>query len=145
VAGFPDTVYGQHTTQTRLQSDTADNVLWERYASRPAAGTGTSLAAALARVEFAELATAQPLRAVVQQVQAASLASGPGARVLVLAGRSRRLAVESHARELKELAGAHAVGPEVRKTLGDVASALVGAGAGAGVLVVQAAGAGAAR
>ncbi|EED80200.1 predicted protein [Postia placenta Mad-698-R] len=30
---FPDTVYGAPTTQTRLQSETADNVAWSRYSS----------------------------------------------------------------------------------------------------------------
>ncbi|KAJ7086474.1 hypothetical protein B0H15DRAFT_351264 [Mycena belliarum] len=28
----PDTVYGAHSTQTRLVSDTADNLLWDRFA-----------------------------------------------------------------------------------------------------------------
>ena len=38
MTAFPDTVYGPPTSQTRLQSETADSVAWERYAS-PAART----------------------------------------------------------------------------------------------------------
>jgi hypothetical protein len=72
---------------------------------------------------------------------------GKEGRLLIMAGRSRRLAVEDHRIELKELleeygsgAGPHGgVGSEVRKTLGDVASVFVLAGCGSGVVVVQAA------
>lgn len=61
-------------------------------------------------------------------------------RLLVVAGRSRRLAVEDHHRELKSITEEHSnVGPEVRKTVGDVATALVVSGCKAGIVVLQAA------
>jgi hypothetical protein len=48
--------------------------------------------------------------------------------------------VENHAGELKDLIADYgSVGTEVRKTMGDVASAFVVAGAGSGLVVVQAA------
>ncbi|EIN12520.1 hypothetical protein PUNSTDRAFT_118323 [Punctularia strigosozonata HHB-11173 SS5] len=147
MTGFPDTVYGQHNTQTRMQSETADNVLWSKYAehvsveSADPSGTGTSLSAALARVEFVDLASPRPLHAVVQQVAALLPVSvDERARLLVLAGRSRRLAVENHAEELKAMVEEHGgVNAEVRKTVGDVATAFVLSGLNAGLVVVQAA------
>jgi len=56
-----------------------------------------------------------------------------------LAGRSRRLAVENHRDELKQLVEEHgSVGNEVKKTIGDVATALVVSGCKAGLVVIQA-------
>lgn len=61
-------------------------------------------------------------------------------RLLVVTGRSRRLAVENHSTELKELMAEYGgVGSEVKKTIGDVATAFVVAGCGTGVVVLQAA------
>ncbi|KAF8233442.1 hypothetical protein L208DRAFT_1451912 [Tricholoma matsutake] len=142
--GFPDTVYGQPNTQTRMQSETADNITWARYAGLRKDSSSVS-SAALGRIEFRELATPVPLHAAIQEANL--VAESPGGRLLILAGRSRRLAVESHRVELKELLeeygssgmGAMRVGSEVRKTLGDVASAFVVAGVGSGVVLVQAA------
>ena len=55
--------------------------------------------------------------------------TGRGTSTLVVLGRSRRMAVEDHHKELKKLVETHgSVGGEVRKTIGDVASALVIAG-----------------
>ncbi|KAJ7043715.1 Sodium/hydrogen exchanger family-domain-containing protein [Mycena alexandri] len=140
-AGFPDTVYGPFTTETLMQSETADNVAWAKYATSGSDGASTS--SALSRVEFRELATPVPLHAAVHEVklhQDTLRGQSRPARVLVVVGRSRRLAVENHAGELKELIGEYgSVGPEVRKTMGDVASAFVVAGAGSGLVVVQAA------
>jgi hypothetical protein len=110
---------------------------------------------ALSRIEFRELATPIPLHAAIQEANllAEFHISGndgsKGGRLLVVTGRSRRLAVESHRDEMKELmeeyssnsgSGSYGrVGSEVRKTLGDVASAFVLAGVGSGVVVMQAA------
>jgi hypothetical protein len=64
-------------------------------------------------------------------------------KLIVVTGRSRRLAVENHRRELKELMKEHEyVGEEVRRTIGDVGTAFVVAGVGSGVVVLQAAGVG---
>ena len=52
----------------------------------------------------------------------------------------RRLAVQDHQRELKDVMDEYdQLGPEVRKALGDVASAFVAAGVGSGIVVLQAA------
>ncbi|KAJ7782014.1 Sodium/hydrogen exchanger family-domain-containing protein [Mycena maculata] len=146
VAGFPDTVYGHATTETRMQSETADNVAWAKYATAVSGdGASTSSAAAPpAGIEFRQLATPIPLHAVINEVnlynETATSRQGRPPRVLLVVGRSRRLAVENHAGELKELIDEYgSVGTEVRKTMGDVASAFVVAGAGSGLVVVQAA------
>ncbi|KAI0033119.1 Sodium/hydrogen exchanger family-domain-containing protein [Vararia minispora EC-137] len=124
--GFPDTVYGHQNTQTRLLSETADAVAWTRHASSPPP-----------RAAFSELATPSPLRAAVGR--AAALAAEGGARLLVVTGRARRLAPEDHSAELKEMeVGRERVGSEVRKTVGDVATAFVLEGVQAGLLVMQA-------
>ncbi|KAA1469607.1 hypothetical protein DENSPDRAFT_928250 [Dentipellis sp. KUC8613] len=141
VTGFPDTVYGNETTQTRLQSETADHVAWARYASpnaRELADSATS--AALARIEFQELSTPVPLHAILHQAGGLQdAAAGNLSRVLIVLGRSRRLAVESHHAELKDLMEEHgSVGSEVKKTVGDVATAFVLAGCGTGLVVMQA-------
>jgi hypothetical protein len=59
--------------------------------------------------------------------------------LLVVTGRSRRLAVEDHHRELKQLMEQCSVGSEVTKTIGEVATAFVVSGCKAGVVVMQAA------
>jgi len=141
-AGFPDTVYGHATTETRMQSETADNVAWAKYAS-PAADGASMSSSASSRIEFHERATPIPLHAAINEVkmyQETVATSARPPRVLVVVGRSRRLAVENHAEELKELIDEYgSVGSEVRKTMGDVASSFVVASAGSGLVVVQAA------
>ncbi|KAI0040269.1 hypothetical protein FA95DRAFT_1527812 [Auriscalpium vulgare] len=138
VTGFPDTVYGHANTQTRLQSETADSILWAKYASPTSdASSDPALAPALARIDFQELATPVPLHAAVQQARGVA---AERSRVLVVMGRSRRLAVESHHQELKELTNEHGgVGSEVKKTVGDVATAFILSGVNAGLVVMQAA------
>jgi len=134
-------VYGHATTQTRLQSETADNVTWSRYASHSTEEPASLLTDALSRIKFLEVATPVPLHAVMQN--ASSLLESlteRHSRLLIVAGRSRRLAVANHQQELKEFMEEHgSVGSEVRKTVGDVATAFVVAGCKAGVVVIQAA------
>lgn len=134
---FPDTVYGHATTQTRLQSETADNIVWARY-TRP---TDPALTAALARMEFVEEAASAPLHAVIERARKMSdTAVEERSRLLVLAGRSRRLAVENHHAELKTITEEYGgVGGEVKRTVGDVTTALVVSGCQANVIVFQAA------
>ncbi|KAH9065205.1 Sodium/hydrogen exchanger family-domain-containing protein [Lactarius vividus] len=131
--GFPDTMYGNATTHTRMQSETADGVTWARYA--PPAATTTSdraLADALSRVTFEELASPTPLHAALRR-------AGTLERAIVVVGRSRRLAVEDHHVELRILEEEHgAVRADVRKTVGDVGTAFVMAGVNAALLVMQA-------
>jgi len=133
-AGFPDTMYGNATTQTRLQSETADSIAWARYAAPPSAAEDSHpFGDALSRATFEELASPAPLHAALNR---ARVLQRP---VVVVVGRSRRLAVESHHAELRALEVEHgAVRAEVGKTVGDVGKAFVMAGIDANLLVMQA-------
>ncbi|CAK5283117.1 unnamed protein product [Mycena citricolor] len=129
MTGFPDTVYGHVSDETRMQSQTADSVAWEKYATDET----------ISRIDFREITTPIPLHAAIHESRMYH-ESHPSSRLLIVLGRSRRLAVENHAGELKELTDEYgAVGSEVRKTMGDVATAFVAAGTGSGLLVMQAA------
>jgi hypothetical protein len=120
-----------------MNSQTADHVLWSRSTSSET-GIGP-------RITFAQIQSPRPLRAaleylsdeVIQRQLSASL--NPGAKVsnaqqqapskglIVALGRARRMAVESHEAELREIAStsrAQSTG-ELRKTVGDVASAFI--------------------
>jgi len=131
-SGFPDTMYGNMTTQTRLQSQTADGITWARYAapSTPVPGD----AEALSRVTFEEFSSPDPLHAALHRVRLMQ-------RPVVVLGRSRRLAVDGHHAELRALEVEHggvAVHADLRKTVGDVGTAFVMAGIDANLLVMQA-------
>lgn len=123
---FPDTVYGYQSTQTRLASDTADDLIWGRYSSR---------VGAIGRIQFSEKQTDKPLHYI--QTFASEFGSG---RLLVVLGRSRRLATDSHSAELKKLLSDNhtSIGGEAAKTLGEVGTAVMSGGVGEGILVVQA-------
>jgi len=115
-------------------------------------------------MSFKEIATTKPLRAALNEAYAlqrrpdsrklqrhhtedtsASTVAGIG---VVVIGRSRRLAVESHHTELNELmqedfgggweAIEGGVMKDIRKTVGDVGSVFVGRSAGVGVWILQA-------
>src|ERR1700761_1387104 len=136
MSGFPDTVYGAPTTATRLQSDTADQLAWDQF-SRLCASDSSS------RVRFSTQTTPSPLHTLLQRL---STPTALGGRRLVLLGRSRRLSPESHHAELKELlledgGGSGRKGTlahEVRKTVGDVATAVMISGVTTDLVVVQA-------
>ncbi|KAH9477822.1 K(+)/H(+) antiporter 1 [Psilocybe cubensis] len=139
-----DTVYGQPNTETRLSSDTADNLLWGYY-TNPNKTHSPDVAAALSRITFRSESSPTPLRRVIQLVKEESAACTSELMdpksLIVLAGRSRRLAVESLSSELAALvleSGASAVSSSVPKTLGDVSAALVMTGVTASILVMQA-------
>jgi len=155
--GFQDTMYGNVTTHTRLQSETADEITWARYYAAHAAthsssssidgdsdGVGTggangTNALALSRATFEELASPEPLHAALHRVRMLALTQRP----IIVVGRSRRLAVVDHHAELRVLEGEHehgAVRGDVGKTVGDVGMAFVMAGIDANLLVMQAAG-----
>ena len=127
-------MYGNATTQTRLQSQTADSITWARYASTsttPSPENGE----ALSRVTFEELASSDPLQAALHRVR---MLPRP---VVVVVGRSRRLAVEDYHAELRALEAEHGAAPvhsDVHKTIGDVGTAFVMTGIGANLLVMQA-------
>jgi hypothetical protein len=132
MTGFPDTMYGKATTETKLQSETADGITWAKYAA-PGATNDSALGGALSRVTFEELASPTPLHAALHRAR--TLQQSP----IVVVGRSRRLALENHHAELRTLEGDHvAVRADVRKTVGDVGTAFVSAGFDANLLVMQA-------
>ena len=142
ITSVMDTVYPQHNTHTRLQSEAADDVTWGLYAGgREADGVSEVTKEALTRVEFLEMRTTRPLHAVVGRVgEIVDGMSERKTRVLVMVGRSRRLAVEDHTAELREMfQNRKSIGGEVRRTIGDVGTALVVSGVKAGVVVLQAA------
>ena len=97
--------------------------------------------AALSRIEWDEMSTAVPLRAIIEHTKTLEAATGERrSRLMAVVGRSRRLAVENHAMELKELMDMHgSVASEVRKTVGDVAAAFIATGGKASIVVLQAA------
>jgi hypothetical protein len=64
-----------------------------------------------------------------------------GRTLVIVIGRSRRLATESHQAELRQIVserGLIASSDSVPRTLGDVGAALVASGVGASILVMQA-------
>ncbi|KIJ07232.1 hypothetical protein PAXINDRAFT_19572 [Paxillus involutus ATCC 200175] len=138
--GHPDIVYGQHTTQTRQQSETADNAIWSKYASTTFKTKDSSalLRSALSRVRFSDISSPAPMHAA---IQCASGIRKMHKRLVVVAGRSRQFATENHNAELKQFFEVHrSVDHEVmRKTIGDVATAMVVAGSASAVVVLQAA------
>ena len=113
------------STQTRLQSETADRIMWFKYALlSPGADIPNSLRAALSRIEFSDFSTPTPLHAAIQR---ASAIRAVHKRLLIVSGRSRRLAIESGHRELKEIFEEYrTTSPElVTRMIGDVASSMV--------------------
>ncbi|TRM67508.1 Sodium/hydrogen exchanger family-domain-containing protein, partial [Schizophyllum amplum] len=137
-----DTVYGLANTETRLRSDTADHLLWETYAGGSTTKHTPDVAAALARITFDSQTLARPLHSVLDLAASQGKAGlGEGKAVIVVAGRSRRMAVDSHQAELQELVAEKGSGiaSSVPKTLGEVGAALVAAGTGANLLILQAA------
>ncbi|KAL1660484.1 Sodium/hydrogen exchanger family-domain-containing protein [Schizophyllum commune] len=140
-----DTVYVQPNTETRLHSETADNILWEKYAGGGTTKHAHDVATALARITFKTETDARPLHKVVELVsnEASKVKSGSGNEkaVIVVVGRSRRMAVDTHKAELQELVAERGSGmaSSVPKTIGEVGAALVAASTGANLLVLQAA------
>jgi len=134
-AAAADTVYGQSNTQIRLESDTADNLTWEQF-TKP---TTTN-----SRITFHTETTLTPLARAIELIKGeASLrsSSSNNKTMIVLAGRSRRMAVESLHSELGGLINdsGSPISASVPKTLGDMGAALVLTNVDASLLVLQAA------
>ncbi|WAQ83668.1 hypothetical protein PtA15_4A116 [Puccinia triticina] len=136
-----DTLYGPTTPAGNLQSETADNLLW---------ATAEEMAGRSGKLAVETVETSLPLQTIIARANAT--AHGP--ELMVVTGRSRQ-GGESHASELsqylKERAGdklgepsdlAHRLGivasSDVRKSLGDVSSALVASQMEGRILVIQA-------
>jgi len=136
-----DTLYGPTTPAANLESETADNLLW---------ATATELGTRNQRLKLSTVETSLPLQTIIGRAQT----SEHGPSLMVVTGRSRQ-GGESHAGELsqylKERAGnqlaepahlAHRLGivasSDVRKSLGDVSSALIASNLQATILIIQA-------
>ncbi|KAJ6570990.1 Sodium/hydrogen exchanger family-domain-containing protein [Mycena vulgaris] len=134
-----DTVYTEQSTQTRLMSETADNLLWNRLTG-PSSAHNVNRISALSRISFTKEESAQPLHKIVELVELESAKLSHGTNLLVMVGRSRRMAVESHAAEFQKLIrskGASIVSA-IHRAVGDVGAALLTSGTGASLLVLQA-------
>ncbi|KAI9568525.1 Sodium/hydrogen exchanger family-domain-containing protein [Boletus coccyginus] len=137
----PDTVYGRPTTEMRLQCKTADELAWSKYVAPTDAtnANNRALRYALARIHFSDAHTPVPVQASLRHARALRETSP---RVLIVAGRSRRLAKESHHGEMKLVSETYRPGVRLegmRKTIGDVGTAMVVGGSASAVVVVQAA------
>lgn len=120
-----------------MQSDTADNFLWDRVTSTNSSFSAEDRAA-MSRISFRSESVVRPLHRMLELAN--SEASRTSKPLLVVAGRSRRMAVESHKRELQQFVterGA-SLASEVSNTLGDVASVFVVVGGNASLVVMQA-------
>jgi hypothetical protein len=109
---------------------------WEKYTSE------TSPDLAPSNIELTKLRSPLPLEAfnnIARTVYSQTVENG-SSRMLIVVGRSRRLAVESHHSELAAMVkgGGHHLSGEFRKTVGDVASAIVIGGVRADMFILQA-------
>ena len=136
VAAAADTIYGQSNTQVRLESDTADNLTWEQF---------TKPTTINSRITSHIETTSKPLGRAIELIKAEatlrSSSSNNNKTMIVLAGRSRRMAVESLHSELCGLVNdsGSSISAPVPKTLGDMGAALVLTNVNASLLVLQAA------
>jgi hypothetical protein len=140
--GFPDTVYGPATTEHRLASETADNLAWGRFANPSGQDLNPAMHEALTRVNFSDISSATPLHAVLNLVAEESKKTMNTWRsLLVVIGRARRMAVENHHVELRQIVTEHSApsNPEISRTMGDVAGALFITGSTTNMIVMQAA------
>jgi hypothetical protein len=147
--GRHDTIYPGADTQHKLDSDTADNLALARY-FRAAMMEETEEAHAVPahvsnRVSYEAVDTRTPL---VDSLTALAALRARHHSVLVITGRSRRFA-PTHKSELAQYLKEKAVGgsgvsslgiagsSDVRKTLGDIGSALVVSGDADSILIIQ--------
>jgi len=138
VTAAADTIYGQSNTQVRLESDTADNLTWEQFTKPPRTNS---------RITFHTETTSKPLTKAIELIKSEatlrSSTTSSNKTMIVLAGRSRRMAVESLHNELcgliNDSAGSPSISAPVPKTLGDMGAALVLTNVNASLLVLQAA------
>lgn len=92
------------------------------------------------RITFRELNVTRPLKTTLDLVASETRETAETWKnLIVVVGRSRRMASETHHVELKLIQVEHTSIPgDVRRTFGDVASALVSGGLSTGLLVLQA-------
>lgn len=123
-------MYAADSTQTRLESDTADDLLWGQYVS------STEEAGAAARMSLKELYAERPLHEVLQAAREVAQAD---VQLLVVAGRSRRTSQGLQNAEVRELCTERGVSfnIELSKTMGDAAAAFVVDNVRGNLLVMQ--------
>lgn len=113
--------------------------MWDRYMTSSSSHS-PAIAAALSRIQFSHKSSSKPLQTILDMA-ASEVQQASGRMLVVVVGRSRRLAAESHQVELRQIVGERgsAGGSDsVSRTLGDVGAALVAAGTNASLLVLQA-------
>jgi len=143
-----DTVYAHHSEGAQLQSETADNLAIAHFFGSDTTSLSSSLLSALKRTTFTESRTSAPLRTALKLASQAAAASDTP--LLVITGRGRRQAM-SHREELEQYLKEHvassgsgisslglAGSSEVRKSLGEAASALLVSAVSGSLVVVQA-------
>src|SRR6266550_3786415 len=130
-----DTHYGEVTPQHRMVSDTADNLLWDKYVHRD--GLNAFEHESLSRIDFVTKGTPGLLHTIAEE---ANNLLKQDKELIVVLGRLRRMATESHAVELRQIMTEHgsSIGTSVAKTLGDVGASLVVMNLNASLLVMQA-------
>ena len=98
-----------------------------------------SIASALSRIRFDAASSSQPLHTIVELVKAEMSRSTSPKDMIVVTGRSRRMAVENHHLELQQLIAESGspIGSSVSKTLGDVGAALAATNTHVSLLVLQ--------
>jgi hypothetical protein len=113
--------------------------MWDRYTTSSISHSPV-IAAALSRIQFSHQSSSKPLHTILDMA-AGEVQQASGRTLVVVVGRSRRLAAESHQVELRQIVGergAAAGSDSVSRTLGDVGAALVADGTNASLLVLQA-------
>ncbi|KAF8755947.1 Sodium/hydrogen exchanger family [Rhizoctonia solani] len=116
----PDTVYPQNTTQHRLQSEAADNLLWTQMTSSSAVQSPV-VQNTRSRVTFVEDESPVPLAGILQRCKFEhTTATSNNKALLVVVGRGRRMA-ELYTDELRGLVASSnasaTIGSEVRRTV----------------------------
>ena len=137
---FPETVYGHQNTALRLQSTLADDLLWESCTS-PA--VDSLHLASLRRIKFVTASSPDLLQTAIdyanKSIQSAEADHG---RLLTLIGRSRALGphetIKNELPERLEKINSAGSTAELRRTIGDPATALLTARIKSDLLVIQA-------
>ena len=129
-----------------MQSSVADQDIWQRYTGETeVAELPSSTRDALSRITFTALSTTQPLQTVIEKANYAIDQNGRASwrPLLVIAGRGRveYTPASTLSREMAKLLSSQGqlpdVGAEIRKTIGDIATALA-VSTSASIMVVQA-------
>jgi hypothetical protein len=140
---FPFSFQVKRLPHRSNESSAADEQAWDHYTLADS-DRSNPLREALSRITFTTISTTQPLQTLVDNAVSTieRTARTSWRPLLVLAGRGRVDGADSaHGQELAKLLTTHGqlpdVGAEIRKTLGDVATALA-VSSSASVMVVQA-------